>query len=397
MKELAAFSEMAKAMASKPSPRALQDAAQRGMEIVGNERCCVIMLTRKGGLKLVAGYPPEKHGIGEDIAHERSISLLTEIMKTRMDPLIIKNPAYDQRTSHLKELIEQHSITAIVYVPLRSKEEMLGVMVFDFTSEIKKPAEEIKRITKTIGDFVSFSIAHSRERQKEEVRIVRIDRLRALMEHSRNIAHETRNIFIAVGGHANHLHSKAKLHEDDKDHARIIYEMTRRAEGMFDNVLAFVNYSSQDLQMENHSINEFLKNTIKEASGLCKNARIQLRNGTHDTALYFDKEELCKCFFNIILNADQAGAHNIWMRHEVRSKTKSLLITVTNDGKAIDEGDLKNIFDPFFTTKKGGSGAGLSLSKAIIEEGHGGKITAENRICKSTKMNRTIFKIYLPL
>lgn len=397
MKGLIAFSEMAKAMVSKPLPRALQDAAQRGAEIVENERCCVIMLTKKGNLKIVAGYPPEKHGIGEDITHERSIALLTEVIRTRVDPLIIKNPLLDPRTNHLKEFIEQHNIVAIVFVPLRSKEEPFGVMVFDFTSEIKKTAEEIKKVTKTIGDFVSFSITHLRERQKEEARIVRIDRLRALMEHSRNIAHETRNIFIAVGGHANHLHCKSKLHDADKDHARIIYEMTQRAEEMFNNVLTFVNYSSQDLTMENNSINVFLKTTVEEASGLCKKARIKLRDEDRDTTLCFDKKELWKCFSNIILNADQAGAHNIWIRHEIKPKTKHLLVIVINDGKAIDESDLKNIFDPFFTTKKGGSGAGLSLSKAIIEEGHSGKITAENRICKSTKMNRTIFKIYLPL
>lgn len=397
MRELIAFSEMAEAMASKPLPRALQDTVQRGTEIMGNERCCVIMLIKNRDFKLVAGYPPEKHGIGETITHKRSIALLAEVMRTRMDPLIIKNPARDPRTENLKGLIEQHHITTIVFVPLRSKEEMFGVMVFDFTSEIKKPAEEIKRIAEIIGNFVSFAIAHSRERQKEEARIVRIDRLRGFVEHSRNIAHETRNIFTAVGGHAAHLHDKAKLHEDDKNHVRIIYEMTRRAEDMFDNVLAFVNYSSQDLHMENHSINGFLKDTIEKASGLCKNAKIELRNGSPDTTLCFDKKELWKCFSNIILNADQAGAHSIWIRHEVRPETKHLLVIVINDGKAIDESDLKNIFDPFFTTKKGGSGAGLSLTKAIIEEGHGGIITAENKIDKSTKENRTIFRIYLPL
>lgn len=58
----------------------------------------------------------------------------------------------------------------------------------------------------------------------------------------------------------------------------------------------------------------------------------------------------------------------------VIDNTKFLFLDIEDNGKGIHRSKHKTIFKPGYTTKKRGWGLGLSLTKRIIEEYHGGKI-----------------------
>jgi signal transduction histidine kinase len=51
-----------------------------------------------------------------------------------------------------------------------------------------------------------------------------------------------------------------------------------------------------------------------------------------------------------------------------------VFVEVSDSGKGIPKSSWTRIFEPGFTTKTRGWGLGLSLSRRIIEEYHGGKI-----------------------
>jgi signal transduction histidine kinase len=70
---------------------------------------------------------------------------------------------------------------------------------------------------------------------------------------------------------------------------------------------------------------------------------------------------------------------------------KSVEIEVSDNGKGIDLRRRKDVFRPGYSTKKRGWGLGLSLSKRIVEEYHGGKIFVKS----SSPGEGTIFKIIL--
>lgn len=68
-----------------------------------------------------------------------------------------------------------------------------------------------------------------------------------------------------------------------------------------------------------------------------------------------------------------------------------VFIDIADSGKGIPKGRQRTVFEPGFTTKKRGWGLGLSLTKRIVEEYHGGKI-----FVKRSEVNKgTTFRIML--
>lgn len=78
-------------------------------------------------------------------------------------------------------------------------------------------------------------------------------------------------------------------------------------------------------------------------------------------------ENLCK-------NAVDAMAGSGSITITARTSRQRTIIDVTDTGKGIERGNVKNVFRPGFTTKKRGWGLGLSLARRIVEEYHNGRI-----------------------
>ena len=79
----------------------------------------------------------------------------------------------------------------------------------------------------------------------------------------------------------------------------------------------------------------------------------------------------------------------------IESDEKSVWIDVTDTGKGLPKSNWKRIFEPGFTTKTRGWGLGLSLSRRIIEEYHGGRIAVvDSVIGQGTTIRVTLKRIF---
>lgn len=133
-----------------------------------------------------------------------------------------------------------------------------------------------------------------------------------------------------------------------------------------------------------------------------------------ELTLWIDRERLQQVFINLIKNAADAGAIDIWVHAKATTWSESmpantdhlvgdtrqvsqarsvLLVRIDDNGKGINPEHLAQIFDPFFTTRSTGEGTGLGLYlvEEIVSE-HSGCIAAENRAEGGTR-----FSIWLPL
>lgn len=104
--------------------------------------------------------------------------------------------------------------------------------------------------------------------------------------------------------------------------------------------------------------------------------------------------QINQIFMNLLVNAAQA----IDTRGTIKVSsgmdgTDWGWVEIADDGKGIDEADIKRLFDPFFTTKPVGEGTGLGLSLAYsIAQRHGGRILVHSEKGKGSR-----FRLLLPV
>lgn len=77
---------------------------------------------------------------------------------------------------------------------------------------------------------------------------------------------------------------------------------------------------------------------------------------------------------NLVKNAVDAVNGSGKVSVSISDSTQVVFIDIADNGKGIPRSHFKSVFQPGFTTKMRGWGLGLSLSKRIIEENHGGKL-----------------------
>jgi signal transduction histidine kinase len=116
-----------------------------------------------------------------------------------------------------------------------------------------------------------------------------------------------------------------------------------------------------------------------------------------DVIINIHYNEVMQVFINIIKNAvDAMVEHDIKNRYiniSFYKENQNVVIVFEDNAGGIKEEFLSKIFDPYFSTKtnKNGTGLGLYMSKTIIEEHSGGKISVKNG------KEGAIFTIALPL
>ena len=93
------------------------------------------------------------------------------------------------------------------------------------------------------------------------------------------------------------------------------------------------------------------------------------------------------------LDALETNKNNPEISISTQKLEDQLIIEISDTGKGIEKKYLKEIFKPGYSTKKRGWGLGLSLTRRIIEEYHGGKII----VASSAPGQGTTFRIELPL
>jgi len=99
---------------------------------------------------------------------------------------------------------------------------------------------------------------------------------------------------------------------------------------------------------------------------------------------------------NVCKNSvDAVNGTNGMIKIEIIDSIQVVYVDIIDNGKGIPKSKYNKIFKPGYTTKERGWGLGLSLSKRIVEDYHGGKIFVHNsEIGKGTTI-RIVLKKFL--
>jgi DNA-binding LacI/PurR family transcriptional regulator/signal transduction histidine kinase len=119
-------------------------------------------------------------------------------------------------------------------------------------------------------------------------------------------------------------------------------------------------------------------------------------NCDDELEIYTSPGGLSQVITNLIINSLIHGFEDLEegaIEISVKKEVDEVIIEYSDNGKGIDENDIKKIYEPFFTTRrgKGGTGLGLNLVYNIVANEYKGSIK-----CKSTLGNGTAFTIRIP-
>lgn len=167
-----------------------------------------------------------------------------------------------------------------------------------------------------------------------------------------------------------------------------IYDGSQRIKNIVQDLKSFARKDNSGYDQE-VDLNKVVQTSVNLTSNLVSKATDKFIIKYSNVPIYVkgNKQKLEQVIINLIENSCQAlEDRSKKIIIEVDIKPHCGQITVTDEGKGMENKLLRKITDPFFTTKrnKGGTGLGLSIASTIIME-HDGKLEFESSPEKGTK------------
>ena len=257
--------------------------------------------------------------------------------------------------------------------------------------KLEEKVEEKTKELRTLNEQLERRIAKEVRNSQEKDRIMyQQSRLAAMGEMIANIAHQWRQPLNALSVLIQGFQAKQMLGRLDSEFVeRQSTEGLRIARQMSETIENFRNFfqPSRKKEMFNAVYG------VREAIGLIENYFLQ--NGItitlkirSDLCLEGFSNEFSQVVLNLLSNArdaltaNQAGDRHILVliasRHE--NDRSWAIVNVVDNGGGVPEKIIDRIFDPYFTTKhpSHGTGIGLYMSKQIIEQQMGGRLSVKN-------------------
>ena len=311
------------------------------------------------------------------------------IVQTNMDgvPLswrnLPKDIQSDTQVSNLVEIMDKHNKPiSLIYTDITMNEKhFFGYLHFGDSNLIQRliwlPYFEIGAISLFILiGFIGFSSIRHHEKQHIWIGM------------ARETAHQLGTPVSALMGWVEWLQENPEKSHMAVNEMKTDLSRLNQISDRFSKMGSIPQMENVDILELLNDVLNYLKNRIPSKG---KNLNLEYESNT-PVFIRGNKILLSWAFENVIKNGIDAISQNdgeVYVRMQAEgNKTK---IQIVDNGKGIEKKDRRNIFRPGFSTKKRGWGLGLSLTKRIITEIHGGKIYIKD----STPNDGTTFEIEL--
>jgi len=213
-----------------------------------------------------------------------------------------------------------------------------------------------------------------------------------------SISHGLKGLLTGLDGGIYLLNSGFK--KDNQDQIKEGWDIVRRrASEIRKMVMDILFYAKErDLKLERIDILNFVEEVAKELEPKMKSQKIEfIKDSTSDLGDFnVDAVYVHSALINIMENAIEACTKNKTKKlpkivFGVREHKDKIIFEISDNGIGMDSETQEKLFTPFFSTKeRKGTGLGLFISNAIIEQ-HGGEIRV-----KSTPGQGSLFRIEIP-
>jgi len=279
-------------------------------------------------------------------------------------------------------------IRAFVCVPVRARQTVVGTLSLGRQSAPGFTDDETA-LLQCVADQIGLALEHARlhtetRRQLEDLEraqsaVVRAERLSAVGELTRGVAHEINNPLAIILGQVDVLREDA-AEEGSRRGLEAIEKAARRAAAVVRDLRQFAEPASP--QRAPCDLGERIRRVLALYEPRLRAERVTGTAEVEDTPpVWADAAQIDQLLNNFVENARHAmvGAHGRGtLTLRVAAIVSGVRLEVIDDGPGIAPEHLPRVFNPFFTTKEDARGLGLSVAHGIVRE-HGGRLWAENR------------------
>ncbi|MGD6817575.1 ATP-binding protein [Metabacillus sp. 113a] len=221
------------------------------------------------------------------------------------------------------------------------------------------------------------------------VNMVYLEKLTTIGQMAASIAHEIRNPITAVRGFIQFLQEDTADSKLKEFSPLILGELDRTNKIITDYLKLAQPF---EFELERVKIDQLLKDSVELLTPMAtyENAEISLEMLPSNDVLG-DTEHLKQAIINLLKNSIEAldGSGTIAVSKKPDYFNGKVLITISDNGKGMDEEQLKHIGLPFYTTKTKGTGLGTMITSRLIHDMEG-EIAYSSRLGEGTSVTITL-------
>ncbi len=238
-----------------------------------------------------------------------------------------------------------------------------------------------------LGDSFRHMVAELK-RSREELKCVyernlQSERLATIGKGAAYITHEIKNPLMLIGGFSRQVFESLGPEDENRKKLQIVIGEIKRLDELLIDISDFTRMAQPQKSIRN--INAVVGDVYSLMAPGLKEQGIDFTRtvDSHIPESSFDPLQIKQVLINLVKNAVEAMPAGGKIDVRTTLEGEMVRITVTDTGKGIPAGKLKDIFDPFVTTKTKGTGLGLAISRKIIED-HGGTIDIKSKVGEGT-------------
>lgn len=236
-----------------------------------------------------------------------------------------------------------------------------------------------------VTDISAHKQAEKKSRELQ-MQLTHANRLKSMGELAAGLAHELNQPLAAIANYAEaglaSLPDQSVLTETLQTPLQRILSAALRGGEIVRRTRRFSQRAAHEVRPE--SLNDLVRDIemLYRHEALCREVKVEMELAADLPLLPLDGLQTQQVLANLIQNGFAAMEHTPPHLRRLRIVTERespdfVLVSVSDTGTGIPEGEAARLFEPFFTTRTGGLGLGLAIAQNIVAA-HGGTISASN-------------------
>jgi signal transduction histidine kinase len=323
------------------------------------------------------------------------------------EPVLLSDveSAWDRLHPLNRQLAQAVQAKAVIAVPLKVKNEVLGILTVDRTQEHRLTEDDLKLIV-TLASQVAIALDNTNAYRQIEELIAGLEakvreRTATLEQFVARVSHDLRTPLTSINGYADNMLDgvTGPLTEKQRQYLTRMLANSRQLGRLVDDLLDMLTDPDKvHLVLGEVNLPSLALDVVEQLRplALAKRQSLEVQFVDEKLTVWADADRLTRVLVNLVDNAikytPQEGSVVVKVEAEGIYFAKA---SVSDTGEGIPADALPKIFDPSFRVSRQDKSLvsshrlGLSIVKDLVER-HGGKITVRSEVGKGSEFSFTI-------